>query len=276
MNMKEKQQDLAATMVNKLPQLRKEYGFSQTQFGALIGKSRQQLSAIERKTAPLSWDTLLAIIMFAQKTDKEKLSHIMGKEWIAEVNLCLSLIAMTKMQVIQFMEDSGKLTFEEYFHKYYQQAFRYTMKKVSNIDTAEDITMDTFVACYKSFEAFDPQKAKFATWLYVALNNRIKNYYRDKKDFDCLDDHNDIADSQEDEMLQSIYLSEMRSALATALETLNDIQRQIVIKKYFSNMSSNEIANDIGSTPGNVRVQLTRAIKKLKEYFEDNNYHWEM
>ena len=97
MNMKEKQQDLAATLVNKLPQIRKEYGFSQTQFGALIGKSRQQLSAIERKTARLSWDTLLAISMFAQKRDKEKLSRIMGKEWIEEVNLCLSLIAMTKM-----------------------------------------------------------------------------------------------------------------------------------------------------------------------------------
>ena len=174
------------------------------------------------------------------------------------------------------MNIETKLSFEEYFQAYYQQAFRYTMKKVSNLSIAEDITMDTFVACYHKFETFDPQKAKFATWLYVALNNRIKNYYRDKKDYDCLDDHNDIAGSQEDEMLQSIYLSEMRSALATALETLNDIQRQIVIKKYFSNMSSNEIADDIGTTPGNVRVQLTRAIKKLKEYFEDNNYNWEM
>lgn len=97
MTMKEKQQSLAAIMADKLPHLRREYGFSQTQFGALIGKSRQQLSAIERNTAQLSWDTLLAIIMFAEKNDKEKLSRIMGKEWIAEVNLCLSLIAMTKM-----------------------------------------------------------------------------------------------------------------------------------------------------------------------------------
>lgn len=37
-----------------------------------------------------------------------------------------------------------------------------------------------------------------------------------------------------------------------------------------------KIAVDIGSTPGNVRIQLTRAIKKLKENFEDNNYYWEM
>lgn len=94
--MKQKQQELAAKMVDKLPQIRKEYGFSQTQFGALIGKSRQQLSAIERKMAPLPWDTLLAIIMFAQKTNKEKLICVMGREWLSEVNLCLSLIAMTK------------------------------------------------------------------------------------------------------------------------------------------------------------------------------------
>ena len=93
------------------------------------------------------------------------------------------------------MNRESKLSFEEYFQAYYQQAFRYTMKKVSNLSTAEDITMDTFVACYRRFEFFDPQKAKFATWLYVSLNNRIKNYYRDHKDIDCLDDHSDIADS---------------------------------------------------------------------------------
>ena len=56
----------------------------------------------------------------------------------------------------------------------------------------------------------------------------------------------------------------------------NDIQKQIVIKKFFRNMTSNEIAEDVGSTPGNIRVQLTRAIKKLREYFEEHNYKWEM
>lgn len=174
------------------------------------------------------------------------------------------------------MNDDIKLSFEEYFNSYYQQAFRYTLKKVSNISIAEDITMDTFVACYRKFESFDPQRAKFATWLYVAINNRIKNYYRDQKEIDSLDDQVNVAGAQEDEIFRSIYLSEMRSAFACALETLNETQKQIVIKKYFRNMSSNEIADDIGSTPGNVRVQLTRAIKKLKEYFEEHNYTWEM
>lgn len=174
------------------------------------------------------------------------------------------------------MNNEMQAEFEEYFQTYYQQAFRYTLKKVSNSSIAEDITMDTFVACYRQFESFDPRKAKFATWLYVALNNRIKNYYRDQKDVDNLEDHEDAVDLAEDEIFQSIYLSEMRLALARAMETLNETQKQIVIKKYFKNLSSSEIAEDLRSTPGNVRVQLTRAIKKLKEYFEEHNYKWEM
>ena len=68
------------------------------------------------------------------------------------------------------MKDEIKLSFEEYFHSYYQQAFRYTFKKVSNISIAEDITMDTFVACYRSFDSFDPRKAKFATWFQQELS----------------------------------------------------------------------------------------------------------
>lgn len=99
MNLKEKQQTLALAMVEKLPQLRNEYGFSQTQFGALIGKSRQQLSAIERKTASLSWDTLLAITMFSQKNDAELFAAIMGQEWISGLNMCLSILSLkTKIE----------------------------------------------------------------------------------------------------------------------------------------------------------------------------------
>ena len=174
------------------------------------------------------------------------------------------------------MSGEIKASFEEYFQTYYQQAFNYTMKKVSNISIAEDITMDTFIACYHRFDTFDPQKATFATWLYVALNNKIKNYYRDKKDNDSLEDHCELAVEHDDDMIKSIYLSEMRSALAFALETLNDTQKQIVIKKYFNGLSSNEIADELKLTPVNVRVQLTRALKKLRDYFEEHNYKWEM
>ena len=51
-------------MVDRLPALRKKYGISQTELGEKIGLSRQTISAIERKTTPLTWTTMLAMLMF--------------------------------------------------------------------------------------------------------------------------------------------------------------------------------------------------------------------
>ena len=37
------------------------------------------------------------------------------------------------------MGKEEKLAFESYFQNYYQQAFKYTIKKVSDMQTAEDL-----------------------------------------------------------------------------------------------------------------------------------------
>lgn len=58
------QEILIEHMVDRLPALRKKYGISQTELGEKIGLSRQTISAIERKTTPLTWTTMLAILMF--------------------------------------------------------------------------------------------------------------------------------------------------------------------------------------------------------------------
>lgn len=173
------------------------------------------------------------------------------------------------------MVKQEKLTFEAYFEKYYQQALKYTVKKVSNLDAAEDLVMDSFVLCHKKFDLFDPEKAQFATWFYVVLNNKIKNYYRDHKEYDLMEDHLELSGSNGEELFEAVHIGELRQMLAKALKELPEQQRRIIILKYFKNMSSNEIALECGMTPGNVRVQLSRTLDKLKAFFEKNNMEWE-
>lgn len=48
--------------------------------------------------------------------------------------------------------------------------------------------MDTFAVCFQKFDSFDPAKASFGTWLYAIANNKLKNYYRDHKIFDEIDE----------------------------------------------------------------------------------------
>ena len=55
------QEVLIQHMVDRLPALRKKYGISQKELGEKIGLSRQTISAIERKTTPLTWTSMLAM-----------------------------------------------------------------------------------------------------------------------------------------------------------------------------------------------------------------------
>ncbi len=164
--------------------------------------------------------------------------------------------------------------FEEYFDKHYSRVLNYVTGKVANREDAEDLVMDAFATCYLKYDTFDPTKASFSTWLSVIVSNKIKNYYRDKKYTEDIEDAaNDVA--VEEDMDSIIFLEEIRNELAKALELLPETQRKIVIQKYFLNKNAVEIAESLGMSHVNVRVQLNRAINKLKQYFEDKNIRWE-
>lgn len=164
--------------------------------------------------------------------------------------------------------------FRVYYETYYMQALKYTVKKVSNIPVAEDLVMETFVSCFKRFDEFDSGRAKFSTWLYVALNNRIKNYYRDNKVYDSIDEHLELA-GEEDELLQIVQVNIMRKNLYDALKTLPELQRKMIILKFFKGKTSKEIADSFGMREGTVRVQISRTLEKLRDYFKKNNIEWE-
>ena len=69
--------------------------------------------------------------------------------------------------------------------------------------------------------------------------------------------------------IQTMEMEEERQLLANILKALPERQRQIVILKYFEDMTSGQIADRLGMTESNVRVQLFRAMKKMQDMLTD-------
>lgn len=163
-------------------------------------------------------------------------------------------------------------SFEKYFNDYYNGVYKHLLKKLSmsgksDYQLAEDLAMDAFVSAYQKFDLFDENKASFATWIYVIANNKLKKYYRDNKYEDELDESFIEESDFADDIVQSQYLDELRKVLVVALKSLPPIQQKIVVSRYFYNKKSNEIAENLGISPGNVRTQLSRALKDLQKHF---------
>lgn len=155
--------------------------------------------------------------------------------------------------------------FEQFYNEYYMKVFRYVWKKIRQSDDAEDLTQNAFLYCYQHFEEFDESRASFGTWIYLIINSRIKNYYRDKHSNVNIDDCIEFLPS-DGNLDTAIELDDMRAQLIDALDRCSHTQKQIVILKYFHNQSAREIAGKVGLTEGNVRTQLSRALSRMEQY----------
>lgn len=167
------------------------------------------------------------------------------------------------------MEHTGAdISFDELYRLYFMQVVNYLNRRLGNYHDAEDLAAGIFEYAYRLLPSFDPEKASVKTWLYVIVNSRYKNYLRDRRELDNLDDYMDYVASDDAPLEQALEVEEERKWLAQALEALPERQRQIVVLKYFGELTSSQIAGRLKLSESNVRVQLFRAMKRLQELAE--------
>ena len=170
--------------------------------------------------------------------------------------------------------DAEKPSFELVYQEYYQPLLRYLMKKTGNLQDAEDLTAEAFLYCYQNYDQYDPARSAVSTWLYLAANSRLKNYYRDRKDHVELSELEERLFTEETDMERAAYLEELRHVLNDKLDRLPERQQKAVVLRFFYQKSFDEIAAALDTTPGNVRVILSRAMDRLEKEFSMIKEDW--
>lgn len=161
-----------------------------------------------------------------------------------------------------------KIFFEEIYRQYYSNICHYIRKRISNQQDSEELASEVFTNFYKRIEEFDESKCSVSTWLYVIASNRLKNYYRGRKEELPLEAADLQAVSEEENPQNMMELEEMRRELLDALKMLPLKERSILIQRFYMGKSGVEIAENLGLTPGNVRVIQKRSLEKLRKILE--------
>ena len=181
------------------------------------------------------------------------------------------------MNVVEFpRKQVERLPFEEVYKQYYSEVVYYIRGKLNNYHDAEDLAGDVFFYCYQNYEKYDPNRSSFATWLYLIVNSRLKNYYRDRKQTVDFSELEEWMFMDEPDMERAIYLEELRKFVADRLASLPEKQRKVVQMRYFQEREFNEIADEMGTTAGNARVILSRAMDRLEKEFENKAIDWRL
>lgn len=157
------------------------------------------------------------------------------------------------------------MTFEEVYREFYPRVYRFVLSRIGCKEEAEDLAQEVMVAAFKNYALYDPKRSSLATWIFVIARNRLKNYYRDRRIIESIDDQEGFDFPSGEELQdEAVVFQEQCDLIRRALGELEERDRIIVENFFLLNKTNVEIAEDLGITANNVGVAKKRALAKLR------------
>lgn len=153
-------------------------------------------------------------------------------------------------------ETIGGDEFTALYERYFNRIFKYVCRRISDVQTAEDIAQDTFCAAYAKKQDFLGH-AQPLRWLLCTARNKLRERYRYMG-------RRATVPLEELELGREELRYEVKELELTALATLNKQEWELVRDHYFYGITISELACAEGITENNMRVRLWRLKKRLQ------------
>jgi RNA polymerase sigma-70 factor (ECF subfamily) len=166
--------------------------------------------------------------------------------------------------------------FGQLFEKYYSPLLHYVLKRVGNVQIAEDISSQIFYIVLTKLWQFRWRNIPFSAWLYRIANNEINYYFRTCKfrsipleillkehKWEPIDSHNFVEEIKEAQKT----LEEHRDFLLIQKKILSlPIKYQEVLSlKYLEGKKIREISLILGKNENTIKSLLKRSLALLQQ-----------
>jgi RNA polymerase sigma factor (sigma-70 family) len=144
-------------------------------------------------------------------------------------------------------------------------AFRIAYVITGASQDAEEVVQDAFVKAHRALGRFRPG-SPFRPWLLQIVGNEARNRRRassrrDQAHLRAEVERLPAGESAEGEALGA----ERRSRLIQAVAALPEVERLVIVCRYFLDLSELETAAALAVPPGTVKSRLVRALARLRD-----------
>lgn len=182
------------------------------------------------------------------------------------------------LSVVNRAKDGDQAAFAELLNRYRESVYFMLLKMVKDPTEAEDLTIEAFGKAFHRIHQYSPNYA-FSTWLFKIASNNCIDFIRKKRvtltsmDSTYTDHHgNEIGMQIESNGLTPddvIIKKQKIKAMRDVVERLKPRYKQLIIMRYFEELSYEEIADDLDVPLGTVKAQLFRAREFLANIMEN-------
>ena len=179
--------------------------------------------------------------------------------------------ALTDEQLVRAYAKGNNEAFDTLLRRHQDRIFSYILRIIKNEDIANGILQETFVKAIQTIRLGRyTENGKFPAWISRIAHNLIIDYYRQEKsenlqsadltDVDILNRKELCEDTIEDIMISN----QIRDDVKYLIEELPELQKEVLMMRYYQNLSFKEIAEITGVSINTALGRMRYAILNLR------------
>lgn len=151
---------------------------------------------------------------------------------------------------------------------YIDEVYRFIFFRVNDVQTAEDLTSQTFLKSWENMHRYQMRESPFGAWLYQIARNIVVDHYRTQKKekiqpgeiIHTFADPDANVDEQAEKRLEI-------DRLMMALCDLTEDQQKVLTLKFTVGLSTNEVAQVMGKESSAIRALQMRGLQSLQKNY---------
>ena len=159
------------------------------------------------------------------------------------------------------------MTFEDVVREHQDAVYGAALRILGDRDAALDAANQTFMKAFRSIGSYDPSRPIKHWLLRIAMNEAItigrarsRDRARQAPEIEAADVASRTATPE-----AATLDRESRDSIRAAVTALPELYREVVVLRYFNELSVDEVAAVLGRSSSTVGVQLLRARQLLRK-----------
>lgn len=166
--------------------------------------------------------------------------------------------------LLNLAKNGDPLAFDVIYKEFLTPVYRYIFLRIRHKETVQDLTQAVFIKIFKSLDKiknFDHPLAYF----FTVSRNTVIDYYRSVKQTENLPDDIFLEDTTSKNVNETLNTEADLKLVKKAMVKLSPEQKEIILLKYFQDLTNKEISQLLNKSEEAVRQLQSRAIKKIRE-----------
>ena len=170
----------------------------------------------------------------------------------------------------KFASSNPRSAMEMVIQKYREPLYFHARYIVKDHQEAYDVVQEVFIKAMRESRLFDDD-FKIKAWLYRVTSNLCFNQVRNRKRRGAILDTMMKPEAFGADQLETVFAGEQRGEVMAGLDKLSEDHKEILILRYYDDLSYAEIADVLQVKLGTVMSRLSRARMRLMDVLQDSD-----